>query len=136
MLPNPYLIGGIALAFLLVCGWATFETMRASDAQHQLAAEQQRNSDLAQKVLQADQAVKDAAAVNARQSLALDTQSRAVAALKAAGDAQDAKAREALAKLSQAAQEARQRDAKVWATPSGPTAAEVTAEVREAVGSL
>lgn len=134
MMPNPYLIGGIALAFLLVCGWAGFETMKASDAQHQLAAEQQRNSDLAAKVLQADEAIKTAGAINGRQAQALDAQNRAVAALKAAGDAQDAKSRAALARAAQTAQEARERDAALWA--GKPDVAAVQKEVREAVGAL
>lgn len=136
MIPNPYVLAGVAGAFLLLLAALGIEHFRLADAQHRLAAAEQRADDLAAKVLQADQAVTEAKAINGRQSAALDAQNRAVAALKAAGDAQDAKARAALANVAQSAQEARQRDAKVWAPPSGPTAAEVTAEVREAVGAL
>ena len=136
MLPNPYLIGRVALAFLLVCGWAGFETMMASDAQHQLAAEKQRNADLAQKVLQADEAVKTAGAINGRQAQALDAQTRAVAAMKADADRQAESSRKALLVAAQNAQEARQRDGKRRAESGLPPVEEMQAALRDAVGGL
>ena len=136
MIPNPYLIGGVALAFLLVCGWAGFETMRASDAQHQLAAEQQRNADLAAKVLQADEAVKQAGAINGRQAQALDAQTRAVAAMKADADRQNEQSRKALQVAAQTAQEARQRDQARRAMAGLPPVEDMRAAIRDAVSGL
>lgn len=136
MLPNPYLIGGVALAFLLLLGALGIEHFRLADAQHRLAAATQRADDLAQKVLQADEAVKQAGAINGRQAQALDAQTRAVAALKADADRQAESSRKALLVAAQNAQEARQHDAKRRAESGLPPVEEMQAALRDAVSGL
>ena len=133
---NPYIIGGVALAFLLVLGWGGYESMRASDAKHQLAAEVRRNEDLAAKVLAADEAVKAAAAINNRQALALDAQTRAVAAMRADDERQAESSRKALQIAAQTAQDARSRDQSRRAIAGLPPVEDMRAALRDAVGGL
>ena len=68
VLPNPYVLAGVAGAFLLLLAALGIEHFRLADAQHRLAAAEQSADDLAAKVAQANEAVQDAAGINARQA--------------------------------------------------------------------
>lgn len=123
----PYLaIGllGIALAF-------TWQSRSAAIDREQAAL--QRVTSLGRQVIKANDAVETAQAANTRLTQERQAIGQALAAAKAALEAQEVRARVADEKLRQAAQDARRQDVARRARTGLPSPAEMTEALRTAV---
>jgi hypothetical protein len=124
-------IAGAVVVVMLVLagGWYVCHLHNVTLA-HDLTSEKARNDDLAAKVLQADQAVNEAKAINARMTQAMTALSAANAAAKAENDKIESAAGTALAKVAAQDAVARADDVKRRARTDLPSPEEMTDVLR------
>jgi dihydroxyacetone kinase len=127
---------GVALVVLVLAGGWYVSSLRNTDLQHQLAAAKDRADSLGAKVIQADQAVTEAKAINARMTQAMTAMSAANAAANAQNAQLERDAAAAMKKVATAAAAARAEDVKRRARPDLPPPEEMTAVLREVLGAM
>lgn len=130
-------LAGLVVAIVLGLGLALYVShLHNTDLAHQLAAENLRADELGAKVVQADQAVAEAKAVNARMAQALQAMSAANAAASAENAKLEAAANHAASAVARAAAAARDDDLKRRARPDLPTPNEMTDVMRGVLESM
>lgn len=128
--------GGVILGMLALAGGWYVSSLRNTDLANQLAAADERADSLGAKVIQADQAVTEAKAINARMTQAMTAMSAANAAANAKNAQLEYDAAAALARVATAAAAARAEDVKRRARADLPPPEEMTAVLREVLGAM